>query len=46
MLFNLPTGERILINDMKPSGLDTAIGINLERDIGLENLKIDLDNDL
>ncbi len=45
-IFNLPTGERILINDSKPSGLDTAIGINLERNIGLENLKINLDKDL
>lgn len=45
-IFNLPTGERILINDMKPSGLDTAIGINIERNIGLSNLKIELDNNL
>lgn len=45
-IFNLPTGERILINDMKPSGLDTAIGINLERNIGLSNIKIDFDENL
>ncbi len=42
-IFNLPTGERILINDIKPSGLDTAIGINIERNTGLSNIKIDLD---
>ena len=36
ILYNLPTGERILINDRKPSGLDTAYAINLERDKGIE----------
>lgn len=45
-IFNLPTGERILINDIKPSGLDTAIGINLERNIGLSNIKFDLDSNI
>lgn len=45
-IFNLPAGERILINDMKPSGLDTAIGINIERDIGLSNINIKLDESL
>lgn len=32
IIFNAPHGERILINDKKPSGLDTAHSINLERD--------------
>ena len=28
----MPMGERILINDIKPSGLKTAYAINKERD--------------
>ena len=32
ILFNLPYGERILVNDKKPSGLMTAVAINLDRD--------------
>lgn len=32
ILFNMPMGERILVNDNKPSGLEMAIAINLERD--------------
>ena len=35
ILFNLPHGERILINDAKPSGLQTAHAVNLTRDVGL-----------
>jgi ribonucleotide monophosphatase NagD (HAD superfamily) len=35
ILFGLPTGERILINDAKPSGLQTAYAVNLVRDAGL-----------
>lgn len=31
ILFDMPHGERILINDMKPSGLKTAVAINLQR---------------
>lgn len=34
IIFNLPTGERILINDIKPSGLKTAICWNIKRDKG------------
>lgn len=33
IIYNAPFGERIIINDRKPSGLDTAIAVNLERDI-------------
>jgi len=40
IIFNLPTGERILINDQKPSGLDTAISVNVKRDVGLASIKI------
>lgn len=32
ILFDIPYGERILVNDRKPSGLQTAYGINTERD--------------
>lgn len=35
ILYNLPTGERILFNDKKESGLKTAYSINLERNKGL-----------
>ena len=32
IIFDLPYGERILINDMKPGGLKTGIAINSQRD--------------
>lgn len=32
ILFEMPVGERILVNDRKPSGLDMAVAFNLERD--------------
>ena len=32
ILFNMPFGERILVNDRKPSGLDMAVAMNLNRD--------------
>ncbi len=32
ILFNMPMGERILVNDRKPSGLDMAIALNVDRD--------------
>ena len=31
IMFCMPMGERILINDRKPSGLDMAIAMNIER---------------
>ncbi len=34
-IFGLPKGERIVVNDKKPGGLDTAVAINLQRDTGL-----------
>ncbi len=34
IIFGLPTGERIVINDAKPSGLQTAHAVNLVRDAG------------
>jgi len=36
VIFGLPKGERILINDIKPSGLETALAINVMRDKGLD----------
>jgi hypothetical protein len=34
IIFGAPVGERILINDCKPSGLPTALCVNLARDAG------------
>ena len=31
VLFNIPMGERIVINDRKPSGIDMAIAVNVDR---------------
>lgn len=38
IIFNLPTGARILINDKKPDGTLTAYAINLERNKGVNNI--------
>jgi len=38
IIFNLPVGERILINDIKPGGLKTAIAINIKRNKGLVHI--------
>lgn len=32
IIYNAPYGERILVNDEKPSGLQTAIAVNTQRD--------------
>lgn len=32
IIFNAPYGERILINDRKPSGLNMSVAVNTERD--------------
>jgi len=32
IIWGAPFGERILVNDKKPSGLNTALAINTERD--------------
>lgn len=42
-IFGLPTGERILLNDSKPSGLVTAVSIPLYRDVGLGGVSVSLD---
>lgn len=31
ILFNMPMGERIIVNDRKPSGLDMSVAINIDR---------------
>lgn len=45
VLFGLPKGERVLINDDKPGGLRTALAINLPRDTGLVDLIVRIDAD-
>ncbi len=32
IIFNIPMGERIVVNDRKPSGIDMAYAVNLDRD--------------
>lgn len=32
IIFNMPMGERIVVNDRKPSGIDMSIAVNLDRD--------------
>lgn len=34
IIFGAPTGERVIINDIKPEGLKTAIAWNVERNFG------------
>jgi len=36
-IFGLPLGERIVINDLKPGRLKTAVAWNVERNKGFEN---------
>ena len=36
IIFNVPVGERILVNDDKPSGLKTSYAISKKRDKALE----------
>ena len=40
VLFGLPTGERVLVNDSKPGGLVTALAVSVERDAGLTDVRI------
>ncbi len=32
IMFQMPMGERIVVNDRKPSGLDMAVALNMDRD--------------
>jgi hypothetical protein len=45
-LFGMPTGERVLINDVKPGGLKTALALNIERNKGFEGVSISYDPNL
>lgn len=45
LLMGAPHGERIVINDMKPSGLLTAVAVNVKRDEGID-VEFTLDKDL
>lgn len=45
ILADVPFGERVLLNDMKDSGLKTAYAVNLKRDEGL-NFSVYIDEDL
>jgi hypothetical protein len=45
IIFGAPPGERIVVNDRKPSGLDTAVAVNVDRD-KLPMIKIEVDEDL
>ena len=44
IILGLPVGERVLVNDMKPSGLITAHAVNLQRDGGLANVHLGVQN--
>lgn len=33
ILFGMPMGERIVVNDRKPSGLNMAVALNMDRDL-------------
>lgn len=43
LLTDMPQGERILVNDRKPSGLQTAYAVNKNRDQAL-SLSFEVDN--
>lgn len=43
IIFDLPKGERLLINDRKLKGLNTAIALNIIRDEGLQSYLISID---
>jgi hypothetical protein len=40
LVMGLPVGPRVLINDIKPSGLQTAIAVNLVRNTGLVGIYV------
>ena len=45
IIYNAPYGERVLINDSKPSGLKTAVAVNAIRDVFSE-IHIEVDKSL
>ena len=46
LIMGAPMGERILINDIKPSGLKTAYAVECDRNEGLEKFRITIDPSL
>jgi hypothetical protein len=46
IIFDIPTGERLLFNDNKPSGLKASYAVTCERDQGLDHIKIIIDDKL
>jgi len=45
IMFAMPNGERVIVNDTKPRGMVTAVSIPVERDGGLSNIKMGNGND-
>jgi len=46
ILFNMPMGERILLNDSKPSGLKMAYAVTPDRNEGMAEIEIIIDEKL
>lgn len=46
IFFEMPMGERILINDTKPSGLCCAYAVSPNRNEGFMNLEVQIDSNL
>jgi hypothetical protein len=46
LMFEMPMGERVLLNDSKPSGLKTAYAVECSRNEGLEKLGVVIDKSL
>ncbi len=44
IFFECPIGERILINDKKPRGLETSVAINTERDVFVKEKFVECDD--
>ena len=46
LVMGAPVGERVLVNDIKPSGLPTAYAINVHRNEGLAGVRVIIDRGL
>lgn len=46
IITDLPFGERVVINDRKPSGLTTCHAVNVDRDAGLADVTVRVDPSL
>lgn len=44
--FQMPMGERILLNDSKPSGLKMSYSVECKRNEGLSGLSVEIDESL